>query len=247
MSEESNERTNAMNRLITSKRFLTAAAAIAVVAGAGGALAASSSSSSPSFLDRVAQHLGISTEKLQDATKAAALDQVDADLKAGRITKAQADELKKRIEAGDFPPFGLPPFGGRGFFEGPGFGFGFGRHVELLHPLHQQAVADYLGLTVAQLREKLQNGDSLAEIAKAQDKSVDGLKDVILAEAKKHLDKAVSAGKLTQAQADEMFEHISEDVGDIVNGTFPRLRHLRGMKPLEPSLDKQMWRMPPVA
>src|SRR5437867_11279355 len=104
-----NERNDVMSRQMNSKRILAVAAVVAIVAGGGAAVAASngSSTSGNGFLARVAQHLGISTQKLQDATKAAAIDQVDADLKAGRITKAQADELKARINSdGGFPFFG---------------------------------------------------------------------------------------------------------------------------------------------
>ena len=86
--------------MIKSKRTVALAGALALGVSAGGAIAASKSSSASGngFLARVAGHLGISTQKLQDATKAAAVDQVDADLKAGRITKAQADEMKARIK-----------------------------------------------------------------------------------------------------------------------------------------------------
>ena len=100
-------------RNVSSKRALVAASALSLVVGAGGAIAASKSSatSSDGFLARVADHLGISTEKLEDATKAAAIDQVEADLKAGRITKAEADELKARIREGGAPFFfGKPHF-----------------------------------------------------------------------------------------------------------------------------------------
>lgn len=210
-----------MSRQLKSKRFVAAAAAVAVVAGSGAAIAASKSSSTSGngFLARVAQHLGISTEKLEDATKAAAIDQVDADLKAGRITKAQADELKARIKAGGFPFFGGPGRFGEFHHDGP-------------HVLHHQAAADYLGLTEAQLDAKLRSGQSLADVAKAQGKSVDGLEDTILADAKKHLDQAVSDGMLTRAQADAMYDRLKAHVSDIVNGTFPKLRPMRGGPPL---------------
>src|SRR4029453_15121494 len=97
-------------RQIPPKRALAAASALSLAVGAGGAIAASkgSSSNGQSFLSRVAGHLGISTQKLEDATKAAAIAQVEADLKASKITKAQADEMKARIEQGGAPFF----FGG---------------------------------------------------------------------------------------------------------------------------------------
>ena len=43
------------------------------------------------------------------------------------------------------------------------------------------AAADYLGLTLAQLRTQLQSGNSLADIATAQGKTVPGLRNVLLA------------------------------------------------------------------
>jgi hypothetical protein len=228
-----------MNRQITPKRLITGLAAIAVIAGGGVALAASNGSSGDkSFFARVAQHLGISTEKLQDATKAAAIDQVDADLKAGRITKAQADELKERIKNGDFPFFG--PFQGRRFGPLGEPGFGFRHHIGPI-VIHHEAAAEYLGLTGAQLDQKLRSGQTLAEIAKAEGKSVDGLKDAMLADAKKHLDQAVEDDKLTQAQADAMYKRLSADIDDIVNGNFPRFRHPRGMPPFGPRDTTGLW------
>ena len=116
----------------SSKRLVLATSAVALAVGAGGALAASKASTSRSdgFLARVAGHLGISTQKLQDATKAAAIDQVNADLEAGRITKAQADAMKARIEQGEVPLFfgGPHRFGDFGHHGGRpgGLGFHFG-------------------------------------------------------------------------------------------------------------------------
>jgi hypothetical protein len=223
-------------RNISSKRVLVAASALSLVVGAGGAIAASKSSatSGDSFLARVAGHLGISTEKLEDATKAAAIDQVDADLKAGRITKAQADAMKERIREGKAPFFG---------FGGPP-----GLHFEHHGPFggHMSAAADYLGLSVPQLLQGLSSGKSLADIAKAQDKSVDGLKKALIADAKTALDSAVEKGFLTEAQAKEALSALETKVDDIVNGKFPDRgeRHFRWRGGPEPHLD---WRLPPAA
>ncbi len=197
--------------MLHSKRTLAAGAALAVAVGAGGAIAASkgSSTSRDGFLARVAGHLGISPEKLEDATKAAAIDQVDADLKAGRITKAQADALKARIKAGNVVPL----------FGGPHRFGGFGHHGRGGDKL--SAAAAYLGLTEAQLREKLAAGTTLAGVAKAQNKSVDGLKQAMVESAQKRIDQAVEDGRLTKAQADRIKAHLAERIDGIVNGTFP--------------------------
>jgi hypothetical protein len=225
---------------LNSKRVLVATAALALVVGAGGAIAASKSSATrgDGFLARVAGHLGISTQKLQDATKAAAIDQVNADLKAGRITKAQADELKARIEKGGVPLL----FGGPHRFGDFGHhGIPFGPHG------HLSAAADYLGLSVPQLLQKLSTGKSLADVAKAQDKSVDGLKQAILDGAKKDFDQAVKDGVLTQAQAKEELSELQSRLDNIVNGTFRgrgerREFHWRSGPP-----EQGDWRLPPAA
>jgi hypothetical protein len=201
---------------LDSKRVLALTAGLAVAVGAGGAVAASKSSATHgnSFLARVAGHLGISTEKLQDATKAAAIDQVNADLEAGRITKAQADAMKARIEKGEVPLF----------FGGPHRFGDFGQHGAPFGPSphgHLAAAADYLGLSVPQLLQKLMNGKSLAAVAKAQDRSVEGLEKAILDGAKKDLDQAVEDGHLTEAQAKEALDALESHLDEIVNNAFP--------------------------
>jgi hypothetical protein len=201
---------------LDSRHVLALTAGLALAVGAGGAVAASKSSATrgDSFVARVAGHLGISTEKLQDATKAAAIDQVDADLEAGRITKAQADAMKARIEHGEVPLF----------FGGPHRFGDFGHHGPPLGPgphRHLSAAADYLGLSVPQLLQKLASGQSLADVAKAQDKSVGGLRTAILDSAKQDFDQAVKDGVMTEAQAKDELRELESRLDAIVNGTFP--------------------------
>ena len=223
---------------LDSKRVLAVIAGLALAVGVGGAVAASKGSTTrgDSFLARVAGHLGISTVKLQDATKAAAIDQVDADLKAGRITKAQADAMKARIERGGVPLF----FGGPhrfGDFGHHGAPFGPGPHG------HLSAAADYLGLSVPQLLQKLANGQSLADVAKAQNKSVDGLKTAILDGAKKDFDQAVEDGDMTEAQAKQELSELESRLDAIVNGSFPGPMERRGFHWRHGPGDGD-WRMP---
>jgi hypothetical protein len=203
-----------MKRFRSRKTLTIAVAALAVIGG-GAAIAAAQGSSSDgqSFLDSVAKHLGISSQKLEDATKAAAVDQVDAAQKGGKITKAQADELKARIQSGEFPPFAGPLFR-------PRFGH-FHRGGPPLFGEKLSAAADYLGLTEAELRTKLNTGQTLADIAKARGKSVGGLKQAILDEAEKKLDQLVEDGELTQAEADDMLARLKSHIDDLVDhGTF---------------------------
>jgi hypothetical protein len=213
----------------SKKRMVVAAATtLAVVGGGAAAVAASGSGSRGSdFLDSVAKHLGVTPQKLEDATKAAAIDQVNADLAAGRITQAQADELKKRIEAGDGVLGGPGRFGGGpGFPGGPG-GPGFAGKGVIANEV--AAAAKYLGLDESALRTKLENGQSLADVAKAQSKDLDGLKSAILDAAKGDLDKAVADKTLTQSQADDILNELKSHIDDVVNANM-RLHRDRGPK-----------------
>jgi hypothetical protein len=127
--------------------------------------------------------------------------------KQRRSTQQQGTNQSQQFDRGDCP-------GGRG---GPA--------------LFSGAVADYLGLTREQLANRLRNGDSLADIAKAQGKSVDGLKDVILNEATKDLNADVQAGRLTESQKNEILDDIRSNLDDIVNGQGPRFDGPPGMGP----------------
>jgi hypothetical protein len=81
------------------------------------------------------------------------------------------------------------------------------------------AVAAYLGLTQSELRAQLDAGKSLAQIASTESRSVAGLEDVIVADAKAHLDDAVGNGRLTAAQEETMLAELKSHVSDIVNAT----------------------------
>ena len=82
--------------------------------------------------------------------------------------------------------------------------------------------ATYLGLTESELRTKLQAGTTLAQVANATDgKSADGLVDALVAAARKHIAADVSAGRLTQAQADRILSDLKQRITNRVNSTGP--------------------------
>jgi hypothetical protein len=83
------------------------------------------------------------------------------------------------------------------------------------------AVANYLGLTKAELRTARENGTSLAQLATQQGKSVSGLKQAIYDAAKADLDKAVAAGRITSAQEASRLSELQSHLDDIVNATGP--------------------------
>ena len=73
-------------------------------------------------------------------------------------------------------------------------------------------VTKYLGITPQELRSELRAGKSLAQIATAHGKTVDGLVDAIVAPAKARLDRAVANGHLTRQRADEILGRLTDAV-----------------------------------
>jgi hypothetical protein len=194
------------------RKIVVASVAVVAVVGAGAGIAAtklgSPQETSKAVIDDAAGQLGISPAKLSDALKKAYENQIDAAVAAGTITKERGDTLKARIESSDYPPIG---FGLGGRLGGPVLhGFGF-----------MDAAAKYLGLTQVELRTQIAGGKTLADVAKAQGKSVDGLVSALVAAEKTALDAAVKAGRLTQAQADQVHANATQRFTDMVNGTFP--------------------------
>jgi len=84
------------------------------------------------------------------------------------------------------------------------------------------AAASYLGLTTEQLLTQLQSGKTLAQIAAATSgKSRDGLIAALVAHEKQELADAVSSGRLTQAQADQIGSSLQQRFTDFVDGVRP--------------------------
>jgi predicted DNA-binding protein (UPF0251 family) len=197
------------------KRAIAAGAVAALAIAGGGAAVAATKSSSPqadsqAAVDDAAAQLGISPSKLSNALATALENRVDAAVAAGDITAAQGKELKVRIEAGEVPllAVGGGPHGGPGFHRhmgGPGL----------------EAAATYLGVTQAQLQSALESGKTLADVAKANGKTVDGLVAAMVADAKSHLADEVAAGRITKAQQTQILSDLEQHITDMVNGQMP--------------------------
>ena len=197
-------------------RFVVGGAAVAAVLvglGAAGAIAASGAWSPrqerKAVIEDAARQLGVDPDALSDALKQALENRIDAAVEAGRITEEQADALKERLESsGDVPLLG-------GF--GPHFGH-FGPHFgHFGHVGSLEAAAEYLGLSAAELRERLEEA-TLAEIAKDRGKSVGGLTTALVTAAEARIDEAVAAGRLSKEQAAELKAALPDRVEAFVNG-----------------------------
>jgi hypothetical protein len=197
--------------------IVAGAAAALAVAGTGAAIAATDALSpeerSQAVIDDAAEQLGVEPSELSDALKQALKNRIDEAVTDGRLTEEHADALKERLDAAGAPLV----FGG----FGPGFGgHPFAGHLGLWHLGHVgdlDAVSTYLGLTAEDLRAALADGKSLAEIAREEGKSVDGLVQALVTEAEERIDAAVADGRLTEAQAGELKEDLEDRITELVN------------------------------
>jgi hypothetical protein len=189
-------------------RIIALAAALAAVTALAVGVTAAGAADAPSLADDVAARLGVSPDKLRDAFNAALTARIDAAVAAGKITPAQGAKLKERIANAQGLGLGIrkafadrhKAFVGRIAAHGKGFG----------------AAADYLGMTREALRAEIAEGQSLAQIASAKGKSVDGLEAAMLAPAKEALAKAVANGKLTKQRADEILDRLADRIERLV-------------------------------
>jgi polyhydroxyalkanoate synthesis regulator phasin len=130
-----------------------------------------------------------------------------ADLVAdGTITQDQADKVAAALDESD----ALRP-GGPG---GPG---GHGGMVRL----DLDAAADALGLTPEELRDALATeGTTLADVAEEQGVETSTLVDALVAAGEDRIEQAVTDGRLTQEQAEELREALPERVAAAIEMEF---------------------------
>lgn len=152
-------------------------------------------------LAEVATEKGVDRQALIDALVAAG---------EARLDEAKAALPDRIAEAVD------RTFEGRGDRGGPGGPGGFpmiGKGLDV--------AAETLGVTEDELRTALRDGKTLAEIA--TDKGVDrqALVDALVADAEAKLAEKVADGSITQEQADERAERLTEAVESMVDGEGP--------------------------
>ncbi len=164
-------------------------------------------------LAQIATAQGKPVAGLEAAMVTDATSNLDAGVTAGKLTSAQEATMLANLKAqvdemvdSTGPPAGMKGGpGGRGPGGGPA----------------SQAIASYLGIMASALQSDLKGGQTLAQVATAQGKTVAGLEAAILADGKSHLDAGVAAGRLTSAEEATMLADLSSHVADIVNSAGP--------------------------
>ncbi len=148
------------------------------------------------FLSKVADKLGVSEDELKVAIEEARDETIDEAVAEGRLTEEQAERLRERAQDGGFPFHRRPHRAGGHILD---------------------AAADVLEMEKDDLVAELREGNSLADVAAAQDIGVDDFKAQLLAEVQADIDAKVADGTITQEQADRLSEGLEERIDNIVN------------------------------
>jgi hypothetical protein len=155
-------------------------------------------------LVQVATSKGKSVDGLETALVNALRSKVEAAKAAGKIDAARADRLLQRATRLVERIVNATPRA-----RGPR---ARGARGGLL-----KTAATYLGITNAQLAAELRAGKSLAQVATAKSKSVDGLEQALFAALKQKVDVAVAAGRLDAARAQKLLERAPAHIERLVN------------------------------
>lgn len=158
-------------------------------------------------LAQVAAAKGSSGDAVVQAATATVKARLDKAVAAGRITQAQADERLNQFTTKAATLVNDTTLGSHGAAQG-------GRHGAraLIN-----TTARLTGLQRQEVVAALRNGQSIAEIAAAHGSSGDAVVNAVADKLKAQLDKAVAAGRITQAQADERLAQARTRLADAVN------------------------------
>jgi predicted RNase H-like HicB family nuclease len=138
--------------------------------------------------------------------KNVALDKVVEAIIADRVAELKANlptQLSQPFHMGHKGPGGL------------GAPFGNARS-------HIAIVAKVFGMSEADLLTALQGGKSIAEVAKEKNIALDKVVDALVADRAETLKQAVSNGRITQAQADQMLADLKTNLPNHLSQTFPQ-------------------------
>lgn len=150
------------------------------------------------YLQDLAHRLNVSVSTLQQDKLAAKEDVLNQLVKDGKLTQSQADSIKQRLTSHQ-------ECSGKGLF--------------LQHTIKSQFLAKYrtdianeiaqgLHLSSDQLAAQLKSGKSLNDIAAAQHVSSTQLHTIVSNAIQDALNKAVSAGDLTQSQSSTLSQFL---------------------------------------
>ncbi|WP_132945699.1 hypothetical protein [Tumebacillus sp. BK434] len=162
-------------------------------------------------LKQIAEGKGITEAKLIEFLQTEQQKQLAQAVTDGKLTQAQADKMKagmttERLQEMINSTGKIGP-GGKG-------------HVILHGPGGGEELATFLGLTETELRTAQQEGKTLKQIAEGKGITEAKLIEFLQTQQQKHLEQAVTDGKITQEQADDMKAKLTaEHLQEMINST----------------------------
>jgi polyhydroxyalkanoate synthesis regulator phasin len=156
------------------------------------------------FVGKVAQNLNVSPDQLRAAVKDAALQTVDEQVAAGKLTQEQGDRIKAAINSGKYPVLA--------------------RLFQARETIRRQvergivvSSAKAIGIAPQGLASQLKSGKSIADVASEHNVSLDTVKSQITSDFQAKLDQLVQDGKITQTQADSAMQKLQANLDKILN------------------------------
>jgi hypothetical protein len=186
----------------SARRTLVAGAAVLVLAGSAVGIAAAQTAPTP-------------TPGVAGQARPGSQAFLDALAKRLNITSANLEQAitGARTDAGLPPGGGFGPGGPGGHGRGGPGSRGFGGDLT--------AAAQAIGITADQLRTELP-GKSLAQVAQAHGKSANDVAAALKTAANQRIDQAVTAGRLTAAQATTQKQEAATRIDQMVNQVGPQ-------------------------
>lgn len=157
------------------------------------------------YLQDLAHRLNVSVSTLEQDQQAARSDEVDQLVKDGKLTQAQANAIKQSIQK-------HKECSGKGQAM-PWAHAIINQFVQKYRSAIENEIAQGLHLTSQQLTSQLKSGKSLSQIATAQHVSASQLHTIVTNAIQDALKKAVSAGDLTQDQANSFTQYLQKHPG----------------------------------
>lgn len=170
------------------------------------------------FMHNFAVRIGKTQAQINTAFQQAISDTLADEVKNQQITQAQADQMKAKL-AGQ-TPCTLPSTMPKGHAKPGG--------IEVYMQAYETAAAGALGITPAQLKTDLMNGQTLSQIAATQHVSEADFRAKLIANLQPTLDTAVTNKHLTSAQEQAILNQLK-------TGELPLWSKPLHMKPVAPA------------
>lgn len=170
------------------------------------------------YEQQLAQNLGVTTAKLEQANQDAAQKTIDKMYADGKITAFEKSQIEQRLQQFKSNPCQALSKGQLGMMSGAQNGLS--GLASGARPALEKVVADKLGITTTTLEADLASGQTIPQIAQARHVAISDVNAAYLAQVQTMLSQAVSGGFITQAQSDMASQAIQRSVA---NGHYPML------------------------